>query len=203
MKSKFIFLFTFFIFVFQSNIPVYSQNHTPEPYTEDEFPAFMYDLRRAEIITLGSMPFITLGTSLGYSFGKYAYHGFDANYFSNPFAKTEEAMYSPDEQVGIILTSLGISLGIGITDFIVQSIKRNEKQKKLKNNNNSPIKITPISEDPDAVKVTLPNQAELNEIENKIEDDNLIIENQQEDVIEQKSVKNQKRLIDVVSEEEK
>ena len=87
MKSKFIFLFTFFIFVFQSNIPVYSQNHTPELYTEDEFPAFMYDLRRAEIITLGSMPFITLGTSLGYSFGKYAYHGFDANYFSNPFAK--------------------------------------------------------------------------------------------------------------------
>ena len=41
------------------------------------------------------------------------------------------------------------------------------------------------------------------EIENKIEDDNLIIENQQEDVIEQKNVKNQKRLIDVVSEEEK
>ena len=53
------------------------------------------------------------------------------------------------------------------------------------------------------MKVTLPNQAELNEIENKIEDDNLIIENQQEDVIEQKNVKNQKRLIDVVSEEEK
>lgn len=199
MKQKFFIFFIALNFIFQSNIPVYSQNHTPEPYTEDEFPAFMYDLRRAEIITLGAMPFITLGTSLGYSFGKYAYHGFDSNYFSNPFAKTEENMYTPDEQVGIILTSLGISLGIGITDLIVQSIKRSSKQKKIKNDNNSPIKITSISEDPDAVKVVLPNQKEINDFL----DDNLIIENQEEDIIKEKNVKNQKRQIDVVSVEEK
>ena len=168
-----------------SLVPVYSENNV--------FPSFLYDLRRAEIITLGSMPFITLGTSLGYSFGKYAYHGFDSAYFSNPFAKTTESAYSADEQVGIILTSLGISLGIGITDFIVQTVKRNSKAKKIKNNNNSPIKITPISEDPDAVKISLPNEENL---ENKTE---IPVENELENT---KTIKSSGRQLNVVSSEE-
>lgn len=177
----------------QNIIPVYAENNVPEPYTEDEFPSFLYDLRRAEIITLGSMPFITLGTSLGYSFGKYAYHGFDSDYFSNPFAKTTESAYSADEQVGIILTSLGISLGIGITDFIVQTVKRNSKAKKIKNNDNSPIKITPISEDPDAIKISLPNEESL---ENKTD---IPLENDSENT---KIIKSTGRQLDVVVSEE-
>ena len=191
MKNKFCLILL--IVFFMSLVPVYSENNVPEPYTEDEFPSFLYDLRRAEIITLGSMPFITLGTSLGYSFGKYAYHGFDSAYFSNPFAKTTESAYSADEQVGIILTSLGISLGIGITDFIVQTVKRNSKAKKIKNNNNSPIKITPISEDPDAVKISLSNEENL---ENKTE---IPVENELENT---KTIKSSGRQLNVVSSEE-
>ena len=191
MKKKFCLILL--IIFFMSLVPVYSENNVPEPYTEDEFQSFLYDLRRAEIITLGSMPFITLGTSLGYSFGKYAYHGFDSAYFSNPFAKTTESAYSADEQVGIILTSLGISLGIGITDFIVQTVKRNSKAKKIKNNNNSPIKITPISEDPDAVKISLPNEENL---ENKTE---IPVENELENT---KTIKSSGRQLNVVSSEE-
>ena len=131
-----------------------SASKTPEPYKPEEFPGWMHDLRRAEIITLGAMPFITFNVSLGYSFASYAMHGFDSNYFVNPFANSsDDNAYTSDEQMAIIITSLCISTGIGITDFIVHAAKRNSAFRKQKNRNNGPIKINPILEDPEAVKI--------------------------------------------------
>ena len=116
---------------------------TPEPYSDNEFPGFLHDLRRAEIITLGAMPFITFNATLGYSLSKFAFNNFDLQYFVNPFAQSSDSSFSTDEQIGIILTSLGISLCIGITDFIVNSVKRSNAKKKI-NNPNNPVKINPI-----------------------------------------------------------
>ena len=45
-----------------------TSSKTAEPYKAEEFPGWMHDLRRAEIITLGAMPFVTFNISLGYSF---------------------------------------------------------------------------------------------------------------------------------------
>ncbi len=146
----FVVLISFFI----NLSPLFSE--TAEPYTKEEFPGVLNDLRRAEIITLGAMPFITFSTTLGYSFGKYAFHDFDSDYFVNPFSSTDENSFSTDEQIGIILTSLGISAGIGITDFIVHSIKRSNKMKRLRKQTNNNVIITPIKEDPNAVKIEEP-----------------------------------------------
>ncbi|MDE5898145.1 MAG: hypothetical protein K2H09_02610, partial [Treponemataceae bacterium] len=125
---------------------------TAEPYAEDEFPSFMKDLRRAEIITLGAMPFVTLNVSLCYSLGKFAAHDFDTAYFANPFAQTDSSAYTTGEQAGIILTSLGISLGIGLTDFIVHAVKRSSAKKRMQSQQNQSVKITPVTEDSDAVR---------------------------------------------------
>lgn len=155
---KKIIFFTVLISLLSSSFPVFSE--TPEPYQKDEFPGILHDIRRAEIITLGSMPFITFSATLGYSFGKYASHNFDSSYFVNPFSSTDENSFSTDEQIGILLTSLGISAGIGLTDFIVHTIKRNNRQKKLKKQKNTEIQITPIREDPDAIKINPPKDIE-------------------------------------------
>lgn len=155
---KKIIFFTVLISLLSSSFPVFSE--TPEPYQKDEFPGILHDIRRAEIITLGSMPFITFSATLGYSFGKYASHNFDSSYFVNPFSSTEENSFSTDEQIGILLTSLGISAGIGLTDFIVHTIKRNNRQRKLKKQKNTEIQITPIREDPDAIKINPPKDIE-------------------------------------------
>lgn len=155
---KKIIFFTVLISLLSSSFPVFSE--TPEPYQKDEFPEILHDIRRAEIITLGSMPFITFSATLGYSFGKYASHNFDSSYFVNPFSSTDENSFSTDEQIGILLTSLGISAGIGLTDFIVHTIKRNNRQRKLKKQKNPEIQITPIREDPDAIKITPPKDIE-------------------------------------------
>lgn len=194
---KKIIFFTVLISLLSSSFPVFSE--TPEPYQKDEFPGILHDIRRAEIITLGSMPFITFSATLGYSFGKYASHNFDSSYFVNPFSSTDENSFSTDEQIGILLTSLGISAGIGLTDFIVHTIKRNNRQKKLKKQKNTEIQITPIREDPDAIKIPPPKDIESTQPEEGLPEPEAITE-PEPSAESRKNIKKGKKL-NVVTEE--
>lgn len=194
---KKIIFFTVLISLLSSSFPVFSE--TPEPYQKDEFPGILHDIRRAEIITLGSMPFITFSATLGYSFGKYASHNFDSSYFVNPFSSTDENSFSTDEQIGILLTSLGISAGIGLTDFIVHTIKRNNRQRKLKKQKNPEIQITPIREDPDAIKINPPKDIESTQPEEELPEPEAITE-PEPSAESRKNIKKGKKL-NVVTEE--
>ena len=134
-----------------------AKDRTPVPYTDDEFPQFMKDLRRAEIISFGALPFVTLTSTIVYSSARYAQHGFDSEYFPNPFAKASASNgYSTGEQAGILLTSAGISVGIGLTDLLVSVIRRKAAKKKLEQKVKAPIVVTPIAEDKDAVRIDMP-----------------------------------------------
>ena len=174
-----------------------AESKTPEPYSDNEFPGFLHDLRRAEIITLGAMPFITFNATLGYSLGKFAFNNFDSQYFVNPFAQSSDSSFSTDEQIGIILTSLGISLCIGITDFIVNSVKRSNAKKKI-NNPNNPVKINPIKNDPDATKLPSSKQTQEEDFSNNLQEENLLDDENHSDKnsIESssKNIKNAKKL---------
>lgn len=121
---------------------------TPEPYTEEEFPELIHDLRRFEIITLGSMPFVTMDAAIVYN--GYKYFTRKADKF-NPLATAD---YEPAEMKKIIITSLCVSAGIGLTDFVIRFIKREFSQKKKSQNNDS----INIIEDPEAVKIELPSE---------------------------------------------
>ena len=119
-----ILLFSIFVNILS---PLKAEDTTPLPYKKDEFPQVLKDLRRFEIISLGAMPFVTLNTSLVYSGIRYANHDFDSNYSPNPFATST---YTTQEQKEILLTALGISIGIAVTDYIVQIVKRNKIKKR-------------------------------------------------------------------------
>ena len=123
-------------------------NTTPEPYNDDEFAQPFKDLRRFEVITLGAMPFITLDSAIVYNGYKYASGKADK---FNPLATAD---YSQKEMERIIITSLCISAGIGITDYVINLIKRTRKNKKQRLENSN---IT-IEEYPDAVKIPLPEE---------------------------------------------
>ena len=134
-----------------------AKDTTPAPYTDDEFPQFMKDLRTAEIVSLGALPFVSLTSTIVYSSARYAQHGFDSEYFPNPFAKASASNgYSTAEQAGILLTSAGISVGIGLTDLLISVIRRNAAKKKLERKEKAPIVVTPIAEDKDAVRIDMP-----------------------------------------------
>ena len=110
------------------------EKHTPEPYEENEFPSWTIDLRRSEIVTFGSLPFVTLGVTIGYSFYRYAANGFDYDYLPNPFAKSSAAAnLNSDEQIGIFISSGIISLIIGIVDYVISRIERRRADEDYEN----------------------------------------------------------------------
>lgn len=157
MKLKRLFLGILFILFFSSVSFLTAQSTTPAPYEEDEFPQGLKDLRRFEIIALGSMPFVTLDVNFAYSLGKPVVNAIStgdwSSYsFKNPL--TASANYSTDEIKGIIWTSIGISVGIALTDYIINLIHRN-KIKRAEYLNQS-IQIYNITEDEDAVKLENP-----------------------------------------------
>ena len=112
-----------------------STSTIPKAYDDDEFPQALLDLRRFEIITLGSMPFVMLDTTLAYSAYKYA------SGKSTSFNFLNSSSYDKDETKKIILTSLGISASIGLTDFIVRLVKRSKAKKASRNLYNENLNI--------------------------------------------------------------
>lgn len=121
---------------------------TIEPYTKDEFPGWLQDLRRAEIVSLGSLPFVTLSVTLGYSLYRYFSHDMNPDYFPNPFAKSSSAArLSTDEQLGILFTSLGVAAAVGITDFTITTIQRHKRNKAQEELNRGAVEIIPLGDE--------------------------------------------------------
>ena len=138
-KKSFIFKIVLISLILNISCPVFAQSSIKEE--EDETPLFIKDLRRFEIITLGSLPFVLLDSTLVYSGIKYAQNDFDSAYIPS----LNQSNFSKKEQTGVLLTSLGICLGIGLTDLIVNIVKRN-KAKKVQELRNGPIEITPLGD---------------------------------------------------------
>ena len=67
----------------------------------------------------------------------------------------------------IIITSLCISAGIGITDYIVNLVKRSRIKRRLRQQDSN----ISIEEDPNAVRIPLPSKkpSEISEIQSEAE----------------------------------
>ena len=164
MKKNLIAKILIFSLLLNISLPAFATDTTPKPYDNDELPQTMKDIRRFEIITLGALPFVTLDTTLAYSTWRYVQHDFDSAYQPDIFAASS---FSQEEQRNLILTSLGVCIGIGLTDLIVQIIRRSHKKRTTQINYDD-ISIIPISEDEDAQIIPLPSaddETEVQEIE--------------------------------------
>ena len=164
MKKNLIAKILIFSLFLNISLPAFAADTTPKPYDNDELPQTMKDIRRFEIITLGALPFVTLDTTLAYSTWRYVQHDFDSAYQPDIFAASS---FSQEEQKNLILTSLGVCIGIGLTDLIVQIIRRSHIKRTTQINYDD-ISIIPISEDEDAQIIPLPSaddETEVQEIE--------------------------------------
>ena len=137
--------------------PAFAEDAVPAPYEAEEFPQFLHDVRRFSIISLGAMPFVTLDASLVYSGIRYAQNDFNPAYM--PSLSTLASLDS-DEQIGILLTSLGISIGIGLTDLVIRLIKRGGTKKRQPVRDDGFVLIVPISQDEDALLIEVPEVEE-------------------------------------------
>ena len=120
-----------------------SESEEAEPYSPDEFPEWSKKIRRAEIITLGSVPFTTLGVILTY--GTYQYIKGESVSFPNPFDSSKN--YDERQIKMIIGYTAAASCAIGLTDFLITFIKEKHTQRKLR-------KIRESTEQPTVTPIT-------------------------------------------------
>jgi hypothetical protein len=100
----------------------------PEEYGEDEFSPFLRDLRRAEIVMLGSFP-LTLFLSLEfYDLYRYADSKRDYRYAPWPFRAPDAIGYSQKENLGIFLSAVTASLLIATADYIIGRAKEKRRE---------------------------------------------------------------------------
>lgn len=130
-----------FILLFFS-LGIFCADTSPEPYTKDEFSPWLHQLRRSEIVTLGSLPFTTLTTSLGYSIYRYVANDYNPEFTPNPFSPAQASL-TVEEQKQIFYISLSASLLVGLIDFTITMIK-NKKSKIDTENNEQPYTIQRI-----------------------------------------------------------
>ncbi|MDC7227148.1 MAG: hypothetical protein PQJ61_10345 [Spirochaetales bacterium] len=89
----------------------------PEEYSYEEFPAWMHDLRRAEIIFAGSIPFTILMSNIGYGVYSIIESGISGTYSIEDF--TESSGLTTDERWTLLKISLSLSGVIAAVDFIL------------------------------------------------------------------------------------
>ena len=95
----------------------------PEGYSEQEFAPFLRDLRRAEIVILGTFP-VTLFLSLEvYDIYRFAASGGAPEYAPWPFRPPGAVGYTGKENLGVLLSALSTSVLIAAADYIVGRVK--------------------------------------------------------------------------------
>ncbi|MBO6218749.1 MAG: hypothetical protein J6N81_04140 [Treponema sp.] len=140
MKRFFCFLFSFFLFFscLPQNLRA-ADSSANTSYDDINFPQWAKDLRRTEIITFGSLPFVTLWTTVGYSLYEYGE-------FRNPLDKSTDG-FTEDDQWKIIKISAATCLALGLTDLMINLISRTNKERRLRKElEMRPFTITPESE---------------------------------------------------------
>ncbi len=146
MKRRIAALALFIVFA----LPLIAETdaHESAPYEKDEFPVWIKDLRRAEIITFGSLPFVTFSASIYFDIYRYYDHDKATGYEPWPFKKSDTAVaLSEDEQKRILLISACVSVGVAVFDYSFRAIRRGIRNKKAEKAHQliiEPITIEPI-----------------------------------------------------------
>jgi hypothetical protein len=101
----------------QQQTPAQPSGPQPLPYSPDEFPQWLRDMRRGEIITIGAFPIVYLFTQLGYNFFRYGVHGWDSQYA--PLGNPNQVPYSTGETVGVLLGAASLSILVATADYLI------------------------------------------------------------------------------------
>jgi len=109
------------VLVLIAGIPVglSAQDHTPQPYSPDEFQGWMKDLWRAEIILVGSFPITLFMTLESYDLYRYFDTGFNATYAPWPFNTGSALNLTAQDQTFIIVSAVSLSLTVAVIDFMI------------------------------------------------------------------------------------
>jgi hypothetical protein len=98
---------------------VSAQDHTPQPYSPDEFQAWMKDTWRAEAVLVGSFPFALFFTLEAYDVVRYVSNHFSPSYAPWPLGSGTAVTYSGEETLWLALSAISLSMVISGIDFLL------------------------------------------------------------------------------------
>lgn len=100
---------------------------TPEPYKDEEFAPWLHDLRRAEILLIGSVPLTLFFSNLTYGLIRYGQNGFQEDYAPSLFGNQNPEPMTQEEKIGVIVAAVSVSAAIALTDFIIGKIVKSKE----------------------------------------------------------------------------
>ncbi|MFW6214988.1 MAG: hypothetical protein ACOC45_03490 [Alkalispirochaetaceae bacterium] len=105
------------------------EEQEPVPYDPEEFPLWARDLRRGEIIALGSFPVALLLSGIGYRLGRFTGESIRRGEFATEYAPAfvtpeQRAGLSDGEQAGLLITAGAISLTVALIDYLLARRER-------------------------------------------------------------------------------
>lgn len=102
-----------------------STGSEPVPYAPDEFPPWARQLRRGEIITIGSFPITLLISSLTFQLARYAQNGFSREYTPSLLGASAVPLTN-QQKIGVILGAAGLSVAVALLDFTLGKIRKSK-----------------------------------------------------------------------------
>ncbi|MDR2444958.1 MAG: hypothetical protein LBD44_03370 [Spirochaetaceae bacterium] len=123
-----------------------------------EFPQWSKDLRRAEIVAFGTLPFSWLVSTVTMDISRTIAHGGSQDYWPWPLKPTGAPTMTNSEFITTICVALGISTAVAIADHIIIKYKRKKAETlKLQNSQREPIIIRRPAADLDDETAATPN----------------------------------------------
>ena len=98
-----------------------------KPYSIDEFPVWLQELRRAEIIFFGSFPVAMLLSTLGYE-GFRSIRGVLTANSDSSGASFEFGNYDSPERKGLLIAGVSLSFVVAVLDYLLGRIDTKGKQ---------------------------------------------------------------------------
>ena len=121
-KARFFAAATSFLLLLGAAEYAAAQDHTPQPYSPEEFQAWMKAAYRAEAVTVGSFPFTLFATLEVYDTFRYISNGFNPSFAPWPLGSGTAVQYSTDETVWLAVTAVSLSMVIAGIDFLIGHI---------------------------------------------------------------------------------
>ena len=99
--------------------------HKPVEYEKDEFPQWLKDIRRGEIIAVGAFPFAFFAVDSIFGLFRFAINDFSSAYSPGFFFSADSATpYTMDEKTAVLLISIAASIGVSLVDFFLGAIEK-------------------------------------------------------------------------------
>ena len=100
-----------------------------QPYSPDEFPLWARDLRRAEVIAFGSLPFTLFFAKAAVDTYRYSQHDWDRRYAPWPLKTAGAVSMTENEFKATFAAACVGALSVALADFIVVKLKRHGERK--------------------------------------------------------------------------